>query len=177
MKAFKNKSEDFKQNTSPHRQPVETTEDRSYVFKFPFACHKPCCWIMHSTLYSLLSRPAIKIWQAWMYSTQLFKNKFLRMNSEISWNLPQFPRNEEGHSGRVKYMPAKVHKLHHIDALFKIIVLFISIQIMLLPLKNNLEVKFTKLIIQKYCMKINVIILTVVITYKSKSCSRTVMDK
>ena len=43
MKAFKNKSEDFKLNTSPYRQPVETTEDQSYVFKFPFACHKPCC--------------------------------------------------------------------------------------------------------------------------------------
>ena len=36
MKAFTNKSENFKLNTSPYRQPVETTQDRSYVFKFPF---------------------------------------------------------------------------------------------------------------------------------------------
>ena len=44
MKAFKNKSEDFKLNTSPYRQPVETTEDRSYVFKFPLS---PSILILH----------------------------------------------------------------------------------------------------------------------------------
>ena len=55
MKAFKNKSEDFKLNTSPYRQPVETTEYRCYVFKFPFACHKPCCWILHELEYGKLS--------------------------------------------------------------------------------------------------------------------------
>ena len=41
MKAFKNNSKDFKLNTSPYRQPVETTEDRSYVFKFPLPSKAP----------------------------------------------------------------------------------------------------------------------------------------
>ena len=36
MKAFKNKSEDLKLNTSPYRQPVETTEYRIYVLKYYF---------------------------------------------------------------------------------------------------------------------------------------------
>ena len=30
------------------------------------------------------------------------KNKFLEMNSVISWNLSQFPEIEEGHSVRVR---------------------------------------------------------------------------
>ena len=39
MKAFKNKSEDFKLNTSPYRQPVETTEYWSYVLKYMMFVH------------------------------------------------------------------------------------------------------------------------------------------
>ena len=51
------------------------------------------------------------------------KNKFPGMHSEISWNLTQFPEIEEGYSLHgVCYMPAKIHKLHNINALFKRIV-------------------------------------------------------
>ena len=34
---------------------METTEYWSYVFKFPFACHKPCYWILHALESSKLS--------------------------------------------------------------------------------------------------------------------------
>ena len=42
------------------------------------------------------------------------------MNSKISWNLLQFPENEEGHSVLVRSVT--VHNLHNINALLEIIV-------------------------------------------------------